>query len=357
MAHRRHLRVTLLRGRRMEHHGKAASPSSVEHPFRWSRWSSIPRMLGIGGRRGGRRLGCGDAGRFDGGSEHPRGGLSGAARRAGPRVGRRAGDTGQHRGARQDLRRPDARDDHLGAGREGGRLHALEAARPFLQYALRRQRRLRRERQMPGLPARAQRRDREGHGPAHGGGRGGFFDGGRRQQLPAAGGRLASIPRVCRGRGDRLRGERRLLQRFFARCPRNRAARAPRANADARGGQGRDAHVDAGAGGPLDDPREARHQPSRRDQGHDRMRHATTRARSTSLRRSLGQLLDLGVAGYPSVIVTRSATGTTTIAPGRVDLVVSSMVERPVTIPGLTSCTSDADCTGGQTCQSDLTCK
>jgi hypothetical protein len=71
----------------------------------------------------------------------------------------------------------------------------------------------------------------------------------------------------------------------------------------------------------------------------------------------LKQLTDLGVAGFPSVVVTRKATGSTTIAPGRVDLVVSADIEREVKIPGLTSCTDDTDCASGQTCQADLTCK
>lgn len=69
------------------------------------------------------------------------------------------------------------------------------------------------------------------------------------------------------------------------------------------------------------------------------------------------KLLDLGIAGYPSVIVTRLATGSTTISAGRVDLVVSADVERFVDIAGLTSCTGDMDCPSGQTCQADLTCK
>lgn len=71
----------------------------------------------------------------------------------------------------------------------------------------------------------------------------------------------------------------------------------------------------------------------------------------------IGELLDLGVAGFPSIIVTRKATGSTTIVEGRVDLVLSSAVERFVTIEGLTSCTGDTDCPDGQTCQEDLTCQ
>lgn len=69
------------------------------------------------------------------------------------------------------------------------------------------------------------------------------------------------------------------------------------------------------------------------------------------------KLLDLGVAGYPTIIVIRKATGSTTITQGRVDLVISSSIEQAVQIPGLTSCTDDTDCAMGQTCQSDLSCK
>ncbi|MEO6601906.1 MAG: hypothetical protein ABIQ16_18655 [Polyangiaceae bacterium] len=70
----------------------------------------------------------------------------------------------------------------------------------------------------------------------------------------------------------------------------------------------------------------------------------------------IGKLLALGVSGYPTVIVTRRATGSTTISAGRVELVVSSVVEHPVTIDGLTSCTADKDCASGKTCQDDLAC-
>jgi hypothetical protein len=71
----------------------------------------------------------------------------------------------------------------------------------------------------------------------------------------------------------------------------------------------------------------------------------------------LKELVDLGVAGFPTIVVTRKAVGSTTISPGRVDLVIASDVERAVQIPGLTSCTEDAQCPNGQTCQPDLTCK
>ncbi|HEX2673919.1 MAG TPA: hypothetical protein VHM25_23745 [Polyangiaceae bacterium] len=69
------------------------------------------------------------------------------------------------------------------------------------------------------------------------------------------------------------------------------------------------------------------------------------------------KLLSLGVAGFPTVIVTRHTIGSTVIAPGRVELELSSTVEQGVTIEGLKSCTDKADCPDGQECQNDLTCK
>jgi hypothetical protein len=68
------------------------------------------------------------------------------------------------------------------------------------------------------------------------------------------------------------------------------------------------------------------------------------------------ELLDLGAAGYPTIILGRELTGSTVISAGRVDLVIASEVELPVTVPGVQSCTSDDDCPDGQTCRDDLTC-
>jgi hypothetical protein len=67
-------------------------------------------------------------------------------------------------------------------------------------------------------------------------------------------------------------------------------------------------------------------------------------------------LLDLGAAGFPTIIVTRELTTSTVIGAGRVDLIVTSEVERAVTVPGVESCTDDTDCTEPETCQDDLTC-
>jgi hypothetical protein len=69
------------------------------------------------------------------------------------------------------------------------------------------------------------------------------------------------------------------------------------------------------------------------------------------------KLLALGVAGYPTVIVTRTATGTAALASGHVEFKIASDVETAVQISGLLSCGSDADCPTGKTCQADLTCQ
>ncbi len=70
----------------------------------------------------------------------------------------------------------------------------------------------------------------------------------------------------------------------------------------------------------------------------------------------VAKLLSLGVAGFPTVIVTRAVTGAAAISAGRVELTVSSEVERSVTIQGVESCHDTSECTGGKTCKPDLTC-
>lgn len=68
-------------------------------------------------------------------------------------------------------------------------------------------------------------------------------------------------------------------------------------------------------------------------------------------------LLDLGAAGFPTIELTRVASGNALTTAGRVDLLVTSAIERPVTVPGITSCTDDSECTPPATCQADLTCR
>lgn len=72
----------------------------------------------------------------------------------------------------------------------------------------------------------------------------------------------------------------------------------------------------------------------------------------------MSELIGLGVAGFPSVVVMRQSIDTVQIAPGRVRLEVSSRVERYVSIAGLESCTTDEDCADGKTCRTtDSTCQ
>jgi hypothetical protein len=71
----------------------------------------------------------------------------------------------------------------------------------------------------------------------------------------------------------------------------------------------------------------------------------------------ISKLVALGVAGFPTVTVTRVASGTTGVKAGRVSLRVSSGVERAVEIPDVQSCTDDSQCPAGKTCQTDLRCQ
>lgn len=71
----------------------------------------------------------------------------------------------------------------------------------------------------------------------------------------------------------------------------------------------------------------------------------------------IDKLLALGVAGYPTIVITRVSSATGETRAGAILLEVTSELERGVTIDGLTSCNDDTDCLDGKTCQSDLTCK
>jgi hypothetical protein len=68
------------------------------------------------------------------------------------------------------------------------------------------------------------------------------------------------------------------------------------------------------------------------------------------------QLLDLGAAGFPTIVLSRTAVGSAVIASGRVELRLASEREVPVEVPGIESCNDDDDCTPPETCQDDLTC-
>jgi hypothetical protein len=71
----------------------------------------------------------------------------------------------------------------------------------------------------------------------------------------------------------------------------------------------------------------------------------------------LEQLIALGTAGFPTINVTRAATGGARIEPGNVLLSVSSRVERALEIEGIVSCNDDDECAAGQTCLPNRTCQ
>jgi hypothetical protein len=67
-------------------------------------------------------------------------------------------------------------------------------------------------------------------------------------------------------------------------------------------------------------------------------------------------LVDLGLAGYPTIVLTRVASAPSTKQPG-VTLAVSASVEQEVDT-GIQSCTEDANCPTEQLCNTDkLTCE
>ena len=69
------------------------------------------------------------------------------------------------------------------------------------------------------------------------------------------------------------------------------------------------------------------------------------------------RLLALGVAGFPTIVVTRVNSATAAVRAGVISLRLSSAVERPVQIEGLRSCKADSQCPAGKVCRSDLTCQ
>lgn len=71
----------------------------------------------------------------------------------------------------------------------------------------------------------------------------------------------------------------------------------------------------------------------------------------------LSQLLELGVAGFPTVVVTRTVSDRKGTGVGSVALVIASSTERAVNVPGVESCTGNEQCPSGQICQPDLTCQ
>jgi hypothetical protein len=70
----------------------------------------------------------------------------------------------------------------------------------------------------------------------------------------------------------------------------------------------------------------------------------------------LDALVELGVAGFPTVALTRESIAQGAGYAANVLLTIVSSQERPLEIPGLRSCSENTDCDAGQTCQADRTC-
>lgn len=84
-----------------------------------------------------------------------------------------------------------------------------------------------------------------------------------------------------------------------------------------------------------------------------------TGALTISTRLATG-LIDLGVAGFPSLEIVREALGSTPAGRGRIELAVTSPVTIELEIPGLVSCDDpgeQAGCPDGQQCGGDRRCQ
>lgn len=69
------------------------------------------------------------------------------------------------------------------------------------------------------------------------------------------------------------------------------------------------------------------------------------------------ELIALGVAGYPTVSLTRVTSDSASISAGRVDLLVMSQMSLQVQIPGLISCSEQEPCPDGQECTPARKCE
>jgi hypothetical protein len=68
------------------------------------------------------------------------------------------------------------------------------------------------------------------------------------------------------------------------------------------------------------------------------------------------RLMDLGTAGFPSLVLTRRTADSATIAPGCVDFVLASERAPDVQVAGVVSCDDSTPCPAGKVCQPNLTC-
>lgn len=68
----------------------------------------------------------------------------------------------------------------------------------------------------------------------------------------------------------------------------------------------------------------------------------------------IAKLINLGVAGFPTLTLTRRSEGKANIPPGPVVLRVESSVSRTISVEGSISCLADTDCPTGRTCNQDV---
>lgn len=71
----------------------------------------------------------------------------------------------------------------------------------------------------------------------------------------------------------------------------------------------------------------------------------------------VAQLIELGTAGWPTVSLSRVATGGVNIAPGLVYMTVSSRVERALEVPGVVSCNENDECGADEVCSAGRFCE
>jgi hypothetical protein len=69
------------------------------------------------------------------------------------------------------------------------------------------------------------------------------------------------------------------------------------------------------------------------------------------------RLVELGVAGFPTIALTRVSRAEADDEPHAVTLTVLETVERPVELPGVVSCTDSSQCPASQSCGSNLLCQ
>jgi hypothetical protein len=67
-------------------------------------------------------------------------------------------------------------------------------------------------------------------------------------------------------------------------------------------------------------------------------------------------LVEDGLSGFPTLSLTRTTADPLDLPTGCLDFRIQTTQILEVTVPGLTSCTTDRDCPRPQTCQPDLTC-